>query len=44
VPGTPASRRDVWFVAAGVGLMLLVVALALVPIALLIYALQKIGQ
>ena len=44
VPGTPASRRDVWFVAAGVGLMLLVVALALVPIVLLIYVLQKIGQ
>jgi hypothetical protein len=44
VPGTRASRGDVWFVAAGVGLMLLVVALALIPIALLIYVLQKIGQ
>jgi hypothetical protein len=44
VPGTPASRGDVWFVAAGVGLMLLVVALALIPIVLLIYALQNIGR
>ena len=44
VPGTRPSRGDVWFVAAGVGLMLLVVALALIPIALLIYVLQKIGQ
>jgi hypothetical protein len=43
VPGTRASRGDAWFVAAGVGLMLLVVALALIPIALLIYALQNIG-
>jgi len=44
VPGTPASRGDVWFVAAGVGLMLLVVALALIPIVLLVYALQNIGR
>ena len=44
VPGTPASRGDVWFVAAGVGLMVLVVALALIPIVLLIYALQNIGR
>jgi hypothetical protein len=44
VPGTLASRGDVWFVAAGVGLMLLVVALAVIPIVLLIYALQNIGR
>jgi hypothetical protein len=42
VPGTPARRADVWFVAAGVALMVLVLVLALIPIVLVVYALQNI--
>ena len=43
VPGTPASRGDVWFVAAGVALMALVVVVALIPVAIVIYALAQLG-
>jgi Domain of unknown function (DUF4112) len=42
VLGTPARRGDVWFVAAGVALMVLVLVLALIPIVLVVYALQNI--
>ena len=42
VPGTPARRGDVWFVAAGVALMVLVLVLGLIPIVLVVYALQNI--
>jgi len=42
VPGTPATRGDVWFVAGAVALMALVVVLALVPIALVFYVLLKV--
>ena len=42
VPGTPARRGDVWFVAGGVALMVLVVVLGLIPIVLVVYALQNI--
>ena len=41
VPGTPARRGDVWFVAGGVALMVLVVVLGLIPIVLVVYALQN---
>jgi len=41
VPGTPATRGDVWFVAGGVALMALVAVLAVVPIALVIYLCVK---
>jgi hypothetical protein len=43
VPGTPATRGDVWFVVAGVALMALVAVLALIPVALVIYLLLKVG-
>ena len=43
VPGTPASRADVWFVAAGVALIALVGVVALIPIAIVVYALQNLG-
>jgi hypothetical protein len=42
VPGTPATRGDVGFVLAGVGLMVLVALVALLPIALAIYLLSKV--
>jgi len=42
VPGTPASRGDVWVVAAGVTLMVLVGVVALIPIVIVVYALQNI--
>ena len=41
VPGTSASRGDVWFVAGGVALMVLVGLAALIPVAIVIYALQN---
>jgi hypothetical protein len=41
VPGTPAQRGDAWFVAAGVALMVLVGALALIPVAVVVYLLSK---
>ena len=44
VPGTPARRADVWFVAAGVGLMVLVAAVAVIPIVIVVAALQNIGE
>jgi uncharacterized protein DUF4112 len=37
VPGTPATRGDVWFVVGAVALMALVAVLAVAPLALLIY-------
>jgi hypothetical protein len=43
VPGTPATSGDVRFVAAGVALVALVVVLALIPVALVIYVLRKVG-
>ena len=43
VPGRPASRADVWFVAAGVALIALVGVVALIPIAIVVYALQNLG-
>ncbi|MFI5077486.1 MAG: DUF4112 domain-containing protein [Vicinamibacteria bacterium] len=43
VPGMPASRADVWFVAAGVALIALVGVVALIPIAIVVYALQNLG-
>jgi Domain of unknown function (DUF4112) len=43
VPGTPASRGDLWFVAAGVALMVLVGAVALIPIVIAVYVLQNLG-
>ena len=42
-PGRPASRADVWFVAAGVVLIALVGVVALIPIAIVVYALQNLG-
>jgi hypothetical protein len=42
VPGTPARRGDAWFVAGGVALMVLVLVLGLIPIVLVVYALQNI--
>jgi len=42
VLGTPARRGDVWFVAAGVALMVLVLVLALILIVLVVYVLQNI--
>jgi len=42
MPGTPASRGDVWFVAAGVALMLLVAAVAVIPVVIVIAALQNV--
>ena len=43
VPGRPASRADVWFVAAGVALIALVGVVALIPIVIVVYALQNLG-
>jgi hypothetical protein len=43
VPGTPASRGDFWFVAAGVALIALVGVVALIPIVIVVYALQSLG-
>ena len=43
VPGTPASRGDAWFVAAGVALIVLVGVVALIPVAIVIYALTQLG-
>jgi hypothetical protein len=43
VPGTPATRGDVWFVVAAIALMALVAVLALVPIALVIYVVLEIS-
>jgi len=40
-PGTPARRGDVWFVVAGVSLMVLVGLLALIPFVLIAYLLLK---
>jgi hypothetical protein len=42
VPGTPASRGDAWFVAAGVALMVLVGILAWIPLAIVIYLIMKV--
>ena len=39
LPGVPASRGDTWFVAAGIGLLVLVALLAIVPIVLAVWAL-----
>ena len=44
VPGMPASRADVWFVAAGVALIALVGVVALIPIAIVVYALQNLRR
>ena len=44
VPGTPASRGDVWFVAGGVALIALVAAMALIPIVIVVYVLQNFGS
>jgi hypothetical protein len=45
VPGTPATRGDTWVVAAGVGLIVLVGLLALIPIVLVaVAAAWVIGQ
>jgi hypothetical protein len=43
VPGTLATRGDVWFVVAAMALMALVGVLALVPIALVIYVVLEIS-
>lgn len=43
VPGTPVSRRDAWFVTAGVALIVLIGVVALIPVAIVIYALTKLG-
>jgi hypothetical protein len=43
VPSTPATSGDVWFVTAGVALMVLVAVLALIPVALVIYLLLRVG-
>ena len=43
VPGMPASRADVWFVAAGVALIALVGVVALIPVAVVVYALAQLG-
>ena len=43
VPGTPPTRGDVGFVLAGVGLIVLVGVLALLPIVIVIYVLSRIG-
>ena len=37
VPGTPVSRRDAWFVAAGVALIVLIGVVALIPVAIVVY-------
>jgi hypothetical protein len=42
VPGTPATSGDAWFVVAAVALMALVGALALAPVALVIYLLSQV--
>ena len=42
VPGTAASPADAWFVAAGVALMVLVAAVSLIPIVIVVYALQNV--
>jgi C4-dicarboxylate transporter len=42
VPGARATRGDVWFVAAGVLLIALVAALALIPIAIVVYVLTHL--
>lgn len=39
VPGTPATRRDKWFVAVGVLLIVLVGLVALIPIVVVLWAL-----
>ena len=41
-PGTPATRGDVGFVLAGIGLMVLVASLALLPIAAAMYYLTRV--
>lgn len=44
-PGTSGGRADTWFVAAGIGLLVLVALLAIVPIVLVVWALAwVIGQ
>ncbi len=43
VPGTPVSRRDAWFVTAGVALIVLIGVVALIPVAIVLYALTKLG-
>lgn len=43
VPGTRATRGDAWFVAAGLLLIVLVVALALIPVAIVVYLLTRLG-
>ena len=43
VPGTPVSRSDAWFVAAGVALIVLVGVVALIPVAIVVYALTQLG-
>ena len=40
MPGTPVSRSDAWFVAAGVALIVLVGVVALIPVAIVVYALH----
>jgi hypothetical protein len=45
VPGTPPTRGDAWFVAAGIGLIVLVALCAIVPIVLVLWiAAWVIGQ
>ena len=45
VPGTPPTRGDTWVVAIGIGLMVLVALLAIVPIVLAAWAIAwVIGQ
>jgi hypothetical protein len=43
VPGTLPSRGDAWFVAAGVALMVLVGLIALIPVAMVVWLLVKVG-
>ncbi|MEO5821514.1 MAG: DUF4112 domain-containing protein [Vicinamibacteraceae bacterium] len=43
VPGTQASPGDARFVAAGVALMVLVGVIALIPVALVVWLLLKVG-
>ena len=43
MPGTPVSRRDAWFVTAGVALIVLIGVVALIPVAIVLYALTKLG-
>ena len=45
VAGTPATRGDTWFVAIGIGLLVLVALLAIIPIVLAVWAVAwVIGQ